>query len=374
MPEPRRRRHLTGACAAAVTAAVLVAVPASAQTSDPRWEGSAFDAPLDVSPAELDRSSFTISGTIDHALYDVTDVTVAFGRSDDGAFAEDTGPCVPDSPGSVAGPQADGAETVPFSVSGITWPCNGEYVIRATATAERPFGPPDQLVLDAVVRLLAPPPPVSSVDASADGEAVTVRWDPVADPSPDASGYRVERAGPASDGRFEEISTVDTATTVIDDRPGADGDYRYRVRALRGDSLASPAGDAAIAEVTIGSPAPESTTTTTAGSQRNADRGSRRSAATVPGSRGGPRLPTSSPTTIDTGFESEIDYGAGASTRDRPLDDDSEPGELAAGGEGQSIIRTEGDGAGLVAPAAGAMVLLGWAGHLFYLNRLAKQF
>jgi hypothetical protein len=40
---------------------------------------------------------------------------------------------------------------------------------------------------------------------------------------------------------------------------------------------------------------------------------------------------------------------------------------------GQSIVRDEAEGMGLAVPAAGALVMLGWAGHLLYLNRLAKQ-
>ena len=66
-----------------------------------------------------------------------------------------------------------------------------------------------------------------------------------------------------------------------------------------------------------------------------------------------------------TGFNEELDY----SGVPRP---GSEEDGLAA--EGQSIIRTPGEGAGLLAPVAGALVLLGWAGHIIYLNRLAKQF
>ena len=72
----------------------------------------------------------------------------------------------------------------------------------------------------------------------------------------------------------------------------------------------------------------------------------------------------SPPTTLDTGFNDELDYG----DRDIP-----EPGEELAG-EGQSVIQTDTEGAGLLGPVAGAMVLLGWAGHVAYLNRLAKQF
>src|SRR3546814_14651511 len=62
-------------------------------------------------------------------------------------------------------------------------------------------------------------------------------------------------------------------------------------------------------------------------------------------------------------FRSTLDYGERS---------DSE----LAGDEpvaGQSIVRDEAEGMGLAVPAAGALVMLGWAGHLLYLNRLAKQ-
>lgn len=363
MRERSNRRRRTGAVTAAVLAGVLVAgpallaQPAMAQTDDPRWAGSSFDAPLDADPAEIDRSSFTVAGTIRHALYDVTEVTLSFGRSVDGELTTD-GPCLPDSPeGPVAGPQAEDTEEVRFSVPDVAWPCNGEFVVRAMATAERPIGPADEMVMEAVVVLQAPPPPVSAVDADADadGDTVTVSWDG-ADPSPDAAGFRVERAGPATEagsyGRFREVATVEPGTTTVDDSPGEDGDYRYRVRALRaGAELVSPVEGSGTADASIGEPPPETTRTTTRATGGGNDRGTRRATTTSP-SRGGARLPTSSPTTIDNGFETEIDYGAEARPLDDGDDDDAawndddveEPGELAAGASPSSGPRATASG------------------------------
>ncbi len=265
----------------------------------------------------------------------------------------------------------------------VTWPCNGRFAIQATATAfaaptADSADPRTQEPMVAVVTVAVPPLPVTAVDAVVDDKAntITVTWAKLTDDelAPDALGYRVERAGPKKAGAFGVYAPVGP-TFGVDDEPllidqiAVPGDYRYRVRALRNGAdgpIASPAEGSDVAE---GSMAPDPTTTTSPPTTS--------SAPVLPqlGSGGGRPTPTTRrssgpPTTADTGYQGTLDYGT------RPTDTtDTSAAELASGGEGQSIIRTEGgNGVGLIAPMAGALVLLGWAGHLVYLNRLAKQF
>ncbi len=230
----------------------------------------------------------------------------------------------------------------------------------------------------AIVTVAVPPLPITAVDAVVDDKAdtITVTWAKLTgdELAVDAIGYRVERAGPKKAGAFGAYAPVGPGFGVHDDpllvdhitTPGA---YRYRVRALRNGAdgpIASPVAGSDVAE---GSVAPDPTTTTSPPTTVA-------SGPVLPqlGSGGRPATPTTRrpsgpPTTVDTGYQGTLDYGTSPGTTG------SSAAELASGGEGQSIIRTEGSsGVGLIAPVAGALVLLGWAGHLVYLNRLAKQF
>lgn len=371
-----RRRH--GVVAATVAAGLLVVAPGAAaqqvdEDSEP-WEGSAFTEPANDGPSAV--RSFPIAGTFVDPGRTVSTVEVDFGRLDGDVYDEaDDDPCVPADPGIVPDSPGNGLDRYDFTVEtpdgeNITWPCNGRFLIRAHATSEGIEGTRTHL-LSRTVDIGEPPPPVRTVNAVAEGARVFVTWDPVSDPSEDASGYRVERAGPKKDGAFGPFIAVSgdlgTDSTSANDRPQVSGEYRYRVLSLRhgaDEPVTAPSEASATADVSVTVP---SSTTTRAGSGIPGV-GSGRG---TPRSRGNaPRIPAASPpTTLDTGFEERLDYGDQGGERD--LDDAP---ELADGGEGQSIIRTEGDGAGLVAPAAGALVLLGWAGHVVYLNRLAKQF
>ena len=371
MRERVHRRRLTGVAAVTLAMGVLGAPGAMAQGEDP-WAGSAFTAPSDDAPAT--ESSFPIAGTFVNSRQSITTVTVDFGRLDDDVYSPAEGdPCVPADPGIVPDTPGNGLDRYDFTVQtpegdDIVWPCNGRYLIRATAASEGLDGS-DEHTLSRTVVVAVAPPPVRSVTATPQGEKVEVTWQPVDDPSADALGYRVERAGPKNDGTFGPYIAVSgdlgTAATSATDRPQVSGEYRYRVLSLRHGAdgpVTAPKDASATADagVTVSTP------TTASGTGRGAGTPGR-GAPRAPRSSGGARLPASSPpTTLDTGFDEEIDYGNRTATADSP--------ELADGGEGQSIIRSEGEGAGLVAPAAGALVLLGWAGHVVYLNRLAKQF
>ena len=391
-----RRRRRVAAVALTMGIGLAVAAPAVlAQTEEPgvsdpeEWEGSTFLRPFEGSTATVTVESFDIVGfftkTRDSAEQ-IVRVDVRFEQSGSG----DVGPpstddpagdgeralerCVPEDPapfvgeGSTDDTTASYEFTVPSDQS--VWPCNGRYLVTAAAQSNQEVAPYE---LTGTLDVAVPPLPVTVASAryDSDVQAVSIDFEPLTDDelAPDALGYRIERAGPAGDdgsyGGYETVGedlAVDDEPIALDD-PEAGGDYRYRIRSLRAGPdgpVLAPAADSAVAEVTTpGEPEPTTTTTTAAGGTRA---GSRAGGPAAPRSRG---LPALTPTTIDTGFEETLDYGDGGAGDDQP--------ELA-GQEGRSIIRTEGEGAGLVAPVAGALVLLGWAGHVAYLNRLAREF
>lgn len=397
---PSRRRAVVAAWS---LLAMLSAVPAAlAQTdggsgeeqgdsagTDP-WAGSGFTTPFRGGDATVTSESFEIAGVFvkrREAVERIVQVDVRFegegsGVPDGPPPTGDPGdeverrPCVPEDPAPFVGEgtTSDEAARYEFSVPAeeSVWPCNGRYVVVATAQTNQDVEPYD---LSAVLTVAVPPRPVTVVETRYDTsvDAVEVVWEPLTDDelAQDAIGYRVERAGPIDDDGADFVAVgpefgVDDQPVLLDS-PDEGGLYRYRVRSLRAGAdgaVPARAEDSAVAEVTVPDrPEPTTSTTTTI----------RRSTSGVGGGRSGstsPRRPRpgvfAPPTTVDTGFDETIDYGErSAGEQDTP--------ELA-GQEGQSIIRTEGEGAGLLAPAAGALVLLGWAGHVAYLNRLAKQF
>ncbi len=394
MRESNRRRRLFGAIAATAAAGVLVAAPAALAQIDSGWNGSHFDEPFTSGAATMTVTTFPISGVFIHSNSPVTGVDVQFGRGTSGSF--DTAPdddCVPADPGAVSDTATTDPEhadndptTYEFDIpqDTVTWPCNGRFAIQATATAfdaPTPDSPDPETTspMVAIVTVAVPPLPVTAVDAVVDDKAdtITVTWAELTgdELAQDALGYRVERAGPKKGGAFGAYAPAGPSFGVDDDplfidHITAPGDYRYRVRALRNGAdgpIASPVAGSDVAE---GSIAPDPTTTTSPPTTAAAGpvlphlgSGTRPTTTT--------RRPSGPPTTADTGYQGTLDYG----TRPSPDTTDSSAAELASGGEGQSIIRTEGgEGVGLLAPVAGALVLLGWAGHLTYLNRLAKQF
>lgn len=274
--------------------------------------------------------------------------------------------------------------TIPDTQS--TWPCNGRYRVTVTASAtSATSGETHTLRADLTVAVR--PKPVTSVVAELDDrkDEITVDFEKLAaaDTARDALPYRVQRAGPAdADGDYGLFATVgdpiplDGEPTLVDtvDEPG---DYRYRVLSVRNGAngpIFALADITATTDVTVEPDPGEPTTTTTTAPDSPT--------TTAPGPRVGsarplPTLPNrpaplpAPPTTVDPGFDGELDYD-GAAPLPRRQDDSPE----LAGEEGLSVIQTEDDGpgAGLVAPVAGGLVLLAWAGHGVYLNRLAKQF
>jgi len=388
MPEPRGRRPL-GAVAAASAAVVLLAGPAAlAQTEDvpdpdeelsweQRWAASALDAPFDVEGHVVRVQPFALSGTMryekqgpaDHIVQ--IEVRVVDDPADERIPGE--GCTLPEPllvPGS--GPEPELTSEVPFFVNGLEVPCNGAYLVEVEATVDDPDAPTFTLRQPFVMGMLPAAVTDLAIDLDERARRTTVTFSPVpADQlAPDAIGYVLERGGPVDEagvvGTFVDVGTLD-----IDDEPrfvddlarAAGGTYEYRVRAVRAGAAEperSSVIDTETARVTIGAP-PETPT---------ADRGSvvvRRSPRRGGGAvtrRSAPARPTTA-TTLDTGFEDTLDYG------DRP------PGSPAMVGDeplaGQSVIQDEGEGLDLAAPVAGALVLVGWAGHIAYLNRLARQ-
>lgn len=378
MPDRRGRRRARWAATLAVGSAALLAGPAvlaQSDVSDPAdWQASTFTAPFQGRSGTVDRASFGIEGLISKerdGFERIVRVEVRF-EHHDGRAPDPDDDCVPLSPAPVVGEEStdDDTATYTFSVppDASVWPCNGRYRIVAAAQSSQEVGTYEMVGELAVA---VPPLPVTVVATRFDDsvDAVEVVWEPLSEEETavDAIGYRVERAAPG--GEFVEVGEdvgLDEPTVVLDE-PDTGGEHRYRVRAIRSGPegpILSPVEGTAVSEVTVPAPPATSTTTTTKATGTTGPRISGGRVA-VPG-RTTPRLP-SPPTTVDTGFQERLDYG----DRDAPgTEDDPE----LAGDSGQAIIRTDDEGAGLLAPAAGALVLLGWAGHIAYLNRLARQF
>ncbi|MDE0801911.1 MAG: hypothetical protein OSA99_01185 [Acidimicrobiales bacterium] len=397
MPDlPRLRRVLAALGALIVVAAVVAPGSIARAQSDEDlgpWDGSSFPDVTKRTP------TFELTGQFekeaDDRLIDeeIESVRVVFDDTPelpDGCTVPD--PIVDNGNGERSASTDPAQLTYSFTVpDDHEWLCNGRYRATATATTNR-FADPQ--AIEATITVAIPPVPVGGVGASAAGdpdpetgateddpETVTVTWQRVADEDiVEGQGYRVQRAGPGGDAAFETIGDVIAQDDVpedggsFDDVVAVPGEYRYRVQTLRqgpdgpdGAPVPSPAADTPTAAVEVAGPPPPPTSTpgvtapptTRALQLPSVGPGTDNPRATPPTIS----VP-SPPTTLDTGFNDELDYG----DRDIP-----EPGEELAG-QGQSVIETPSEGAGLLGPVAGAMVLLGWAGHVAYLNRLAKQF
>lgn len=400
------KRLILAACAAALLVLTAAAVPVFAQdppgtgeTTVGPWSGSQFDeADLRAGNATRDTKTVTITGVFTYTpegdwdertiLQNVT-VTV-------------TDPAVDGcEPPSVVGEPTEGGEnrarTFSFQVSSQ---CNVTTQVTVQAKTTSPgLNNQRSRQITSSLRFDAPPEPVTDIIASVEDvetKDVNISWTLPEGAEPETT-YSVERAGPDAGDEpewttiapaepeepteepteeppvGEEPAEPDPVESPITDTVEDEGVYLYRVVAER--PSATPEGEphvvpGTVDDVRVGEPPPTTTTTTTS------------PPVTQPGSATTvsiPRLNTtptrdrlstsrdltpvqpSAPTTIDTGFEETLDYG------------DQEPGELAA--EGQSVINSEDDGVvGPGAAAAAALVLVGWAGHIFYFRRLAAQF
>lgn len=385
MPD-RSLRRVLGAAGSLGVALLLLAGPAAlAQLPDPteelsweqRWAASTLDAPFDVDDHVVRVQPFSISGAMRFEKQGPTDhiVQVEVRVVDDPADERAPGdgcrlpePVVVPGPG----PRPELTSEVTFQVPGVEIPCNGAYLVEVEATVDDPEAPTYTLRRPFAMGMLPAAVTDLAVDLDEGARRAAVTFTPVPDDqlAPDAIGYVLERGGPVDDegalGAYVDVATIDLddeARFVDDLARAAGGTYEYRVRAMRAGAVEperSSVIDTETARITIG--APKQTPTTRRGSAVGR-RSTRRSAAPVV--RGSaPARPTTQ-TTLDTGFEGTLDYG------------DRRPGSPAVPGDeplaGQSVIRDEGEGLDLAGPLAGALVLVGWAGHIAYLNRLAKQ-
>lgn len=400
MPD-RRSSRLRAAVAAGLLGAVLASPAALAQTGEveppsttapadetsARWAASRFSSPFDGDEPTLRSQPFTAAGVLRYERRSPpeqisrAEIRIVDDPSD--TWYPDEEDCELPLPTVVPG-QGEQDETGSFSLLSFTVPdlqvaCNGRFLLEAEGFTTTPGAPSYVLRRSFVVGML--PESVTDLAVALDAEArsVEVTFTPLSEDqlTPDAIGYVVERGGPAASGDDAVDDFVDVARLDLDDEPrvvddlrrAAGGTYTYRVRATR-HGADQPERSSVITTETA-------TITIDAPPQRDGDgtstidrtRSSRSRVTVAPRRSTGTRAPRTI-TTIDTGFDGEIDYGVDGLPRPQgELPDFGDDDPLA----GQSLIRDEGDGMDLAAPVAGALVLLGWAGHIAYLNRLAKQ-
>jgi hypothetical protein len=384
MPELRTRAvAILAGAALAVCIGAPVALAQSDELEPPGppahggWSGSSFEFPFDLPDHVVRSQPFRVAGTMRYEKTGPADriaqveVRVVDDPTDDRALPDG---CHLPEPVVIRSnqPQPDLVATLPFEVDGLEVSCNGRYLLEAEARLDDPRAPTHTLRQPFGVAVA--PPPVDQIDASLDEAArrATVTFTPLDDDTlgADSLGYVLERSGPGEGdgGDFRDVGRVDADDDprFIDDLTrAAGGTYTYRVRAVRagaGSPERSEIDGTATATITVGEP-PAPPADAAARPSRSSPR---RGTATVPRRSTLPNRSTTI-TTIDTGFDETIDYG------DRPPGSFPDmPGDESLAG--QSIIRDEGDGGlDVAAPVAGALVLLGWAGHIAYLNRLAKQ-
>lgn len=402
MPERTRTAHVLAALAAGLLAALLATPSAVAQTEpaplvpdaqapapDPAqpapergtWEGSRIDEPSDGT--ELERATFTVRGTVQYAREPVAapiaDIQVRLVDDPGDDFELADGCTVPEAaPPAITGGRDEGATTVrEFQLDDVSVSCNGRYLVEVEAQLVGPDATSHTMTSTVVVA--ERPPSVTGLEVALDGEvrSVTVTFQPLdsAQVPIDVVGYVLERSS-SGDESFIDVAAIgfDDDPSFVDGLADAPADaYTYRVRAVRAGAagdVRSSVGDTETDTVEVEGepPGPAAQPRSATGAKRGSG-GVRPTGGRTTGPRtAGPARSTTA-TTLDTGFEDTLDYGDGEGA-DEPAGDELAGDEPVAG---QSIVRAEGTGMGLAVPAAGALVMLGWAGHILYLNRLAKQ-
>lgn len=121
------------------------------------------------------------------------------------------------------GPAFDPATLAPF---GSVDSCNGGYAMQVRVDGGSWSGHG--------VRIVLPPAAPSDVAVAPDVNAATVTW--AASPTPDISGYRIERRG---GGGWTAVGEVAKGARSFTDDGVAAGEVEYRVLAQRGDGLAN---------------------------------------------------------------------------------------------------------------------------------------
>lgn len=380
----RGRGRLLGACTAAGAVVLLTIAPAQAQTPPPPdtpptpapeltngWERAEYTHPEDGTPpagSTVSNATVTFTGVVRHATRQQPTVNLGASPPQGAPTA-----CIPEANSAVV--TAAGGGNFAFR-GALTFPCNLTYAVTATASVPPPpIGPrPPSQRIPISISTAAPGPPVTGLAVSkGDGRTVELRWVPPAPPPDGLLGYLVERS--VNGGEFSQLTVIDDPATesyTDKDVPTSGGKLAYRVSTLRnapGGPVTSQAadGDGAVTFEAV----PGSSSTTSPGGTSQPTVGSATAGRRIGGSLDLPGL--SSPntsqgrrsttsTTVDTGFLETLPF------------EDREPGddEPALPGDGFASVTFEEGGAGLLVPAAVALLLLVWAAHLRYLNRLAK--
>lgn len=372
------------AVALGVVAGAAVALPAVAEPLGVGWEGSFTDARLvdgyEATGAELVVPvTFEFRGGPGSVITDVTlDLTPTGGdcdslsftqalQSGDGAGAA-PGPTSPTPPP----PSPDAASATATWTFRVDPRCNGVYDLEVVARADpagslEPGDPGTEsqpLQLSGVEVSLAAPSP-TGVNATVRGDrTVEVRWAPpsgwAGGAPPDAYGYRVVRAaGSGAPVTVADDLTLSTSSIVDDSAATAPpGRYRYAVIAMRKDAsgnfLLSPPAETTL---DVGPPPAAVPAASTAPRSTNLGGGVR------VGSGAGVAVTAPSAPTIPDTFETEIDYSDLESGPEQAIvPDDASLFE---------VVTEDPVGAGLLVPAAIALCLAVWAGHLRHLAHRA---
>lgn len=261
----------------------------------------------------------------------------------------------------------EGSFEVPLAAT-----CNGTYTVGAVI---RHDSSPSFTQATTTVRVAQPAgrPAHATATRSDDGTVALVWSAPKDGLPPDFAGYRVLRTV----GDVSKRVTDGTPDTVLVDDPGLQPGQTatYEVMTLRdGPDGTTIASEPTKATVSLPGPETPSDDAGDGGEQPGAPGsagpgggGAPQVARPATGSRGPsvPALPRpTTPTTLDTGYGETLNYG------DREVG----PADPVLPDEGfASLLYDDEAGAGLLVPGATAAVLVVWAMHLRYLNRLAKR-
>lgn len=113
----------------------------------------------------------------------------------------------------------------------------GFYDLRARSLDLEGLSDPSPPIVRVEHRDLQAPPTPSGLRVMVDGDRAMLDWDPVS--APDLANYAVQRAAPG--GEYATVAMVPAPTVAHADGSLADGDYRYRIRAVDTAGNQSPA-------------------------------------------------------------------------------------------------------------------------------------
>ena len=317
------RRLLAAALLTLVAGSFTVFSPsAGAQDSDGYSGGWTDPAPTDTRDdtpvAYLDEVQ-QLSGTLTREGWTIDDVSFV-GVPTDPRPPEECEADVPDqtAPG--------GSSTVTFTFD-ATFPCNLEYLVRATAhlTRRQTIGSTTaSRSMPLIVAVAIPPAPIEQLDATlevdGDDRKVTLEWP--AGSEPDLLGYVVSRT---TEGTTDTLGQVDAGktTTFVDDAPPDGTTSEYSVTAVR-NGPDDEIEQVPSAPTTVAVKVPAASDSSTGGSggggtepglttivtgQPERGRPDPGSLSSVRARGGGP--PSGPPTTLDTGFEETLPFQPG---------------------------------------------------------------